>query len=114
MSSIYSSCRSGFLEGHKFDAIVIEISRTREKPAKGSRPLYRPKMLCGKYFNSPMRNYSTHASVCVTLCHMKTISIRQLHEKTGEWVRKAERHGEIIITDRGEPIAKIIPEQKAS
>jgi prevent-host-death family protein len=43
---------------------------------------------------------------------MKTITIRQLHEKTGEWVRKAERHGEIIVTDRGEPVAKIVPQSK--
>jgi prevent-host-death family protein len=43
---------------------------------------------------------------------MKTITIRQLHEKTGEWVRKAERHGQIIVTDRGQPIAKIVPQPK--
>lgn len=43
---------------------------------------------------------------------MKTITIRELHERTGQWVRKAERHGEIIITDRGEPIAKIVPQPK--
>jgi prevent-host-death family protein len=43
---------------------------------------------------------------------MKTITIRQLHEKTGAWVRQADRHGEIIITDRGEPIAKIVPQPK--
>ena len=41
---------------------------------------------------------------------MKTISIRQLHEKTGQWVRLAHRHGEIVVTDRGEVVARITPE----
>ncbi|MBA3963920.1 MAG: type II toxin-antitoxin system prevent-host-death family antitoxin [Chthoniobacterales bacterium] len=40
---------------------------------------------------------------------MKTISIRQLHEKTGEWVRQAEAHEQIIITERGRPIAALAP-----
>src|ERR1041385_7503895 len=39
---------------------------------------------------------------------MKTITIRELHERTGEWVRKVHKHGEIVVTDRGEPIAKIV------
>ena len=46
---------------------------------------------------------------CVTLCHMKTISIRQLHEKTGEWVRDAARQGELTVTDRGRAVARIVP-----
>ena len=41
---------------------------------------------------------------------MKTISIRDLHEKTGEWVRRAEQQGEILVTDRGRIVAKILPE----
>jgi antitoxin (DNA-binding transcriptional repressor) of toxin-antitoxin stability system len=41
---------------------------------------------------------------------MKTISIRQLHEKTGQWVRLARRHGEIVVTDRGQAVARITPE----
>jgi antitoxin (DNA-binding transcriptional repressor) of toxin-antitoxin stability system len=41
---------------------------------------------------------------------MKTISIRQLHEKTGQWVRLARRHGEIVVTERGEAVARITPE----
>jgi prevent-host-death family protein len=43
---------------------------------------------------------------------MKTITIRQLHERTGHWVRQAERHGEIVVTDSGEPVAKIVPQEK--
>ena len=41
---------------------------------------------------------------------MKTISIRELHDKTGEWVRRAAQHGEILVTDRGRTVAKILPE----
>jgi prevent-host-death family protein len=46
----------------------------------------------------------------VTLRHMKTITIRELHTKTGEWVREAARHGHILVTDNGRTIAKIVPE----
>jgi antitoxin (DNA-binding transcriptional repressor) of toxin-antitoxin stability system len=45
---------------------------------------------------------------------MKTISIRELHERTGEWVRKANHHGEIMVTDRGQVVAKIVPEGSKS
>ena len=40
---------------------------------------------------------------------MKTISIRELHEKTGQWVRQAGRHGQIVVTDRGKAVAAIVP-----
>lgn len=50
-----------------------------------------------------------HLTKCVTLGHMKTVSIRELHEKTGEWVRLAEAHEQIIITDRGRPVAALAP-----
>ena len=40
---------------------------------------------------------------------MTTISIRELHEKTGEWVRLAEAHERIIITERGRPVAALAP-----
>ncbi len=42
---------------------------------------------------------------CDTLCLMKTISIRELHERTGHWVRTAHREGAITVTDRGRRIA---------
>jgi two-component system sensor histidine kinase SenX3 len=32
---------------------------------------------------------------------MKTISIRELHAKTGGWVRQAVHYGEIAVTDHG-------------
>jgi prevent-host-death family protein len=41
---------------------------------------------------------------------MKTISIRELHEKTGALVREAAEYGEILVTDRGKAVAKILPE----
>jgi prevent-host-death family protein len=41
---------------------------------------------------------------------MKSISIRELHEKTGEWVREAAEYGEITVTDRGKAVAKITPD----
>ncbi len=46
----------------------------------------------------------------VTLRHMKRVTLRQLHAKTGELVRQASRHGQILVTDNGRTIAKILPE----
>lgn len=40
---------------------------------------------------------------------MKTISIRDLHEKTGEWVRRSVTLGPITVTDHGKAIAQIVP-----
>lgn len=54
----------------------------------------------------------TGAWDCVTLCHMKAISIRQLHERTGKYVRLAGRVGEIRVTDRGKNVARIVPEEE--
>jgi prevent-host-death family protein len=41
---------------------------------------------------------------------MKTVSIRELHTRTGQLVRAASRHGEIRVTDHGRVVAKIIPQ----
>ena len=40
--------------------------------------------------------------------HVKTITIRELHQATGRWVRHA-RAGEVYVTERGRLIAKIVP-----
>lgn len=47
------------------------------------------------------------------MCHnvilMKTISIRELHEKTGKWVREAAASSEpLIVLDRGRPTARLV------
>ncbi len=40
---------------------------------------------------------------------MEQIKIRDLHIKTGEWVRRAARGEGIVITERGRPVASLIP-----
>jgi antitoxin (DNA-binding transcriptional repressor) of toxin-antitoxin stability system len=40
---------------------------------------------------------------------MKTISIRNLHDRTGECIRQAEEYGEVFVTARGRIVAKISP-----
>ena len=40
---------------------------------------------------------------------MKVISIRDLHEKTGDWVRRSAALGPITVTDHGSAIAQIVP-----
>jgi antitoxin (DNA-binding transcriptional repressor) of toxin-antitoxin stability system len=45
---------------------------------------------------------------------MKTISIRELHERTGAWVRKAVELGAITVTERGKPLVRLeaVPDTK--
>lgn len=38
---------------------------------------------------------------------MKTISIRELHERPGAWVRKAVELGTITVTERGNPLVRL-------
>ncbi len=46
---------------------------------------------------------------------MKTISIKQLHEKTGSWVRRAGLGNDALgVTDRGSLVAVIVPPATAS
>ena len=44
-----------------------------------------------------------------TLVHMERIRIRDLHMNTGEWVRRAGRGEGVVITERGRPVASLIP-----
>ena len=43
------------------------------------------------------------------MSHMKEISIRELHRKTGAWVRSARRYGAILVSDRNVPVATLHP-----
>jgi antitoxin (DNA-binding transcriptional repressor) of toxin-antitoxin stability system len=40
---------------------------------------------------------------------MKEISIRELHRRTGTWVRSARKYGSILVRDRNMPVAKLVP-----
>ena len=40
--------------------------------------------------------------------HMVKISNRDLHIKTGEWVRKTAAGEGVVITDRGRPVATLL------
>lgn len=44
---------------------------------------------------------------------MKEISIRELHARTGYWLREVAEYGEIQVTDNGKPIAKLLPNTPA-
>ena len=43
---------------------------------------------------------------------MKVITIRELHQNTGRWVRQASHFGEIRVSDNGRVIAKLLPEKQ--
>jgi prevent-host-death family protein len=40
--------------------------------------------------------------------HMKSVSIRELHEHTGELVRQAQKEP-VVVTDRGQQVALLKP-----
>ena len=40
---------------------------------------------------------------------MKTISIKELHDQTGHWLRRVRVDGEIVVTARGTPMARMVP-----
>lgn len=40
---------------------------------------------------------------------MKTISIKELHDKTGHWLRRVKAEGEVVVTERGSPVARMLP-----
>jgi prevent-host-death family protein len=40
---------------------------------------------------------------------MTKIGIRELHLETGQWVRRAANNEPVVITDRGIPVATLIP-----
>ena len=41
------------------------------------------------------------------LARMKTVTIEELDDKTGQWLREAAHHQQIIVTDHGRPIATV-------
>ena len=45
---------------------------------------------------------------------MTAISIHELHENTDLWVRKATEQEPIVLTDKGQAVAKIVPVPVAS
>jgi antitoxin (DNA-binding transcriptional repressor) of toxin-antitoxin stability system len=53
------------------------------------------------------RLYVTHCA------HMTTITIRELHMKTGQWVRAAARGKRgLLVLDRGRPAARLLPAEE--
>ena len=52
----------------------------------------------------------------VTHCaHMTTITIRELHMKTGQWVRAAARGKRgLLVLDRGRPAARRLPAEEGA
>ena len=40
---------------------------------------------------------------------MKEISIRELHRRTGAWVRSARKFGSILVRDRNTAVARLVP-----
>ena len=41
---------------------------------------------------------------------MKTISIRELHARTGKWIRQVAEQGQILVADNGRTVVRMVPE----
>lgn len=41
-----------------------------------------------------------------------TISIKDLHDRTGHWLRQVAEAGEVVITERGRPVARMLPPEE--
>ena len=41
---------------------------------------------------------------------MRTISIRELHARTGKWVRQVAEQGHILVADNGRTVVRMVPE----
>ncbi|MFN2376377.1 MAG: type II toxin-antitoxin system Phd/YefM family antitoxin [Candidatus Binatia bacterium] len=39
---------------------------------------------------------------------MKSISIKELHDRTGHWLRRVKGEGEVVVTERGTPLVRIL------
>src|SRR5579859_5436892 len=61
-----------------------------------------------KALDEQMRVVCLGFTPCDTMRQMKTITLRELHEQTGRWVRQASDE-EVHVADRGRLIAKIVP-----
>ena len=45
---------------------------------------------------------------------MKVVTLRELHARTGQVVRAVSQQGQILITDNGRTIARMVPESAAA
>ncbi len=45
---------------------------------------------------------------------MKTISIKELHDRTAHWLRQVEAYGEVVVAERGTPVARMLPPAPAA
>ena len=46
---------------------------------------------------------------CGMLLSMKTVTIEELDGKTGQWLRDAVHHEQVVVTDHGLPIVTVSP-----
>jgi prevent-host-death family protein len=92
---VRTACRSGFAP------TIAPTDAGRAVPTVDPR---KPPVIVG----ASLREFLRLVEMCHNV-HMKTISIRELHLKTGRWVRHAASRGPIVVTDRGRRVAALQP-----
>jgi len=95
----------------RMEASTLRAIRTHKHDNSRAKSAERPSgHLCRSSVNAALAGQSLPLST--SMCHnvhMKTISIRELHLKTGQWVRHAASRGPIAVTDRGRRVAALQP-----
>jgi prevent-host-death family protein len=43
---------------------------------------------------------------------MTTISKKELHERTGHWLKQVAEAGEIVVVENGRPLVRILPPEE--
>ena len=88
----------------------------RKHPAIDARQRAAQAAVIGVKYGGGFRHRRTRAVTCLprqhrcaTLVRMTAISIHELHENTALWVSKATEQEPIVLTDKGQPVAKIVP-----
>jgi prevent-host-death family protein len=58
----------------------------------------------------PRRHWSIAAAQFLEhVANVTAISLEELHARTAHWVRQATAEEPIVLTDNGEPVARIVP-----
>jgi len=105
--SLRTSCRSSGSVRSATSRPTTTVDATPSQPRAVARGNSRARAVW-RLETARRQSLPLPTSVCHNV-HMKTISIRELHLKTGQWVRHAASRGPIAVTDRGRRVAALQP-----
>lgn len=63
----------------------------------------------GTTCDPPVTILATAVRPCVTMSHMESIGVRELRREASRWLARVRAGEAFVITDRGKPIARLVP-----